>query len=262
MNYDKSDRINEWKNFSNDYNHNLIEKCLKISQILFNEKLNIHEYIAKSRISIESIIINISNTTQIKKILFVLNNYVLNNRLKCDLSNSYQSNFIDFVIDNKRGNSLTLAIIYSEIANQIVVDATIIELNNRFLCKYNNVIIDPQNGKPIIIKNCKVHNEDIRNLSTKNDLDQKRILIKLLQNLKLSYAKSYSYNMARICIDMILSIKLIPQEIRDKGIIEELSLNHNYALELLNYYLKLEPDASDIDYILELVSNIQHKINQ
>ncbi len=80
--------------------------------------------------------------------------------------------------------------------------------------------------------------------------------------MKLSYVRSYAYGMASICIDMILSIRLIPQEIRDKGIIEELSLNHKNALDLLNYYLKLEPDSDDVDYVLESIENIHNKINQ
>ena len=254
-----TDLINNWKTFSNDRNHNLLEKCLKISQILFNKNLNIYEYIKRIRIPSNSNIIKIVHTmNNIEKILYVLNSYIFNQQLKCERNNNHQNNFIDFVIDNKKGNSLTLAIIYSEIANQIGLNMKISEVSNNFLCRYNNTIINPQNLEPIL----KINNDQDVKIHTNKDLDQETVLIKLLQNLKLSYVRSYAYGMASICIDMILSVRLIPQEIRDKGIIEELSLNHRYALDLLNHYLKLEPDAYDVDYVLELVENIRNKINQ
>ncbi|MBP2624366.1 MAG: hypothetical protein KAF24_00140 [Nitrosopumilaceae archaeon] len=254
-----TDLINSWKDFSNYDNHNLIEKCLKISQILFNKNLNIYEYIKRIRIPSDSDIIKIVHTmNNIEKILCVLNQYIFNQQIKCERNNNHLNNFVDFVIDNKKGNSLTLAIIYSEIANQIGLNMKIIEANNSFMCRYNNIIINPQNLGPIL----KINNDHGYKKQTNKDLEQDVILIKLLQNLKLSYVRSYAYGMASICIDMILSIRLIPQEIRDKGIIEELSLNHKNALDLLNYYLKLEPDSDDVDYVLELIENIHNKINQ
>jgi regulator of sirC expression with transglutaminase-like and TPR domain len=53
-----------------------------------------------------------------------------------------------------------------------------------------------------------------------------------------------------------------PEEIRDKGILEDRLLNHDYALTLLNQYLEINPDAEDADFVLELIKNIREKTNQ
>ncbi len=53
-----------------------------------------------------------------------------------------------------------------------------------------------------------------------------------------------------------------PEEIRDKGVLEERFLNHDVALQLLEQYLELVPNAEDADFILELIKSIREKVNQ
>ena len=63
------------------------------------------------------------------------------------------------------------------------------------------------------------------------------------------------------CTNMILGIRPeSPEEIRDKGILQERLLNYDEALPLLNKYLELEPEADDADFILELIKNVREKI--
>jgi len=53
-----------------------------------------------------------------------------------------------------------------------------------------------------------------------------------------------------------------PEEIRDKGIIEERLSNYDTSLRYLNQYLKINPNGEDVDFILELIKSIRTKINQ
>ena len=53
-----------------------------------------------------------------------------------------------------------------------------------------------------------------------------------------------------------------PDDIRDKGILEEKLLNYDTALKYLNHYLEINPNAEDVDFILELIRNTKTKINQ
>ena len=53
-----------------------------------------------------------------------------------------------------------------------------------------------------------------------------------------------------------------PEEIRDKGILEDRLLNHDSALTLFNQYLEMNPNADDADLILDLIKNIREKSNQ
>ena len=89
-----------------------------------------------------------------------------------------------------------------------------------------------------------------------------QILIRILRNLKSSYTESYSYEKAFFCNKMILSI--IPEsteEIRDNGILEEKMSHYEKAVKYLNRYLELEPNAEDVDFVLELIRKIREKIN-
>ena len=52
-----------------------------------------------------------------------------------------------------------------------------------------------------------------------------------------------------------------PEEIRDVGILEEKMSHYEKAIEFLNRYLQLEPNAEDADSILEFIRKIREKIN-
>jgi regulator of sirC expression with transglutaminase-like and TPR domain len=52
------------------------------------------------------------------------------------------------------------------------------------------------------------------------------------------------------------------EEIRDKGILEERLLHYDDSLKYLNHYLEINPNAEDVDFILELIKSIRNKISQ
>jgi regulator of sirC expression with transglutaminase-like and TPR domain len=59
---------------------------------------------------------------------------------------------------------------------------------------------------------------------------------------------------------MILAIEPeSPEDVRDKGILEERLLNSETALKYLNKYLEINPNAEDIDFILEMIRSIKTK---
>jgi regulator of sirC expression with transglutaminase-like and TPR domain len=59
---------------------------------------------------------------------------------------------------------------------------------------------------------------------------------------------------------MVLSIEPESSEdIRDKGIIEGKLQNSEIALKYLNKYLEINPNAEDVDFILELIRSIKTK---
>ena len=46
------------------------------------------------------------------------------------------------------------------------------------------------------------------------------------------------------------------------GILENKLNNYKNAIIFLNRYLEIEPNAEDVDFILELIKEIRNKINQ
>ena len=66
------------------------------------------------------------------------------------------------------------------------------------------------------------------------------------------------YNQIKRCVDMVLSIEPeSPEDIRDKGILEQRLLNSENALKYLNKYLEINPNAEDVDFILELIRSMK-----
>jgi regulator of sirC expression with transglutaminase-like and TPR domain len=62
---------------------------------------------------------------------------------------------------------------------------------------------------------------------------------------------------------MILTVEPdSPDEIRDKGIIEERLLHYDEAILYLNKYLEISPEAPDADFVLELIRNTREKLNR
>jgi regulator of sirC expression with transglutaminase-like and TPR domain len=133
-----------------------------------------------------------------------------------------------------------------------------------------DMILDPFNdGKLLSI-------DDLRNILNHNydgevefvpeflnEIEPVKILIRMTRNLKNSYVQSYAYDMAMRCINMVLALEPNSfEEIRDKGILEERSLNYDTALTCLNQYLELNPNAEDADFVLDLIRSIREKINQ
>ena len=96
-----------------------------------------------------------------------------------------------------------------------------------------------------------------------NQVSDEKIIIRMLRNLKNSYTDSFAYEMAITCNKMILEI--IPDssdEIRDLGVLEEKLQHYDDAIKFLNKYLEMEPNAEDVDFVLELIREIREKISQ
>ena len=53
-----------------------------------------------------------------------------------------------------------------------------------------------------------------------------------------------------------------PDEIRDLGLLEEKLQNYENAIKFLNKYLEMEPNAEDVDFVLELIKEMRDKISQ
>ena len=51
-----------------------------------------------------------------------------------------------------------------------------------------------------------------------------------------------------------------PDEIRDMGILENKLNNYENAIIFLNRYLEMEPNAEDVDFILELIREIRNRL--
>jgi len=266
--------VAEWLSFVTNPNFNLVEKCLKFAQILEHPDLDIEQYIQK----ISQMGRTLKETTNDVKnptyLVSMLNEFLFDNLGFIGEMDDYynpKNNFLNEVIDKKSGLPITLAILYVEMAKFIGLELKIIGFPSHVLVKYNEeMILDPFNdGRLLDI-------DDLQEILDRNfdghlefepefldEIKSEQVLVRLARNLKHSYFQSYANEKALKCVNMTLAIEPeSPEDIRDKGVLEEKLLNHDTALKYLNQYLEINPNAEDVDFILELIRNVKEKINQ
>jgi len=265
--------VSEWISFSKNPNYNLIEKCLKLAQIIEYPELNVSKYIEKINEIGNSLKIKIGEVKNPTYLISVLNEYLFDELGFHGAEEDYYdpvNSFLNVVIDKKTGIPITLSILYSEVAKHIGLDIRIVGFPGHVIVKYKKeMILDPfYRGRLLTIEDL----EKILNRNFGGDVEfvpeylneatTEQLLTRLLRNLKNAYTQSYAYDNAMKCTDMILGMQPeSPEEIRDKGILEERLLRYDKALPLLNKYLELEPEADDADFILELIKSVREKSN-
>ena len=263
--------IAEWVSFVGNPNFNLVEKCLKFAQILDYPELDVEEYIQKINHIGQSLKESVNDVKNPTYLISMLNEHFFQNLgFGGDREDYYnpKNNFLNEVIDKKSGLPITLSILCAEIARSIGLELKIIGFPGHILVKYNEeMILDPFNdGRLLDIDDLQEMLDDsfAGQLEFEphflDEIKPEQILVRLARNLKNSYAQSYVYEKALRCVDMVLAIEPdSPEDVRDKGILEERMLNQQTALEYLNRYLELNPNAEDVDFILEMIRNIKMK---
>ena len=266
--------VAEWSSFAKNPNYSLVEKCLKLAQILEYPDLDISQYIKKLNDIGNSLKLAINKNDNPTYRISILNDHLFRyHGYRGDTDDYYnpKNNFLNAVLDKKSGIPITLSIIYAEVAKHISLDIRLTGFPSHVVVKNGEeMVLDPFNeGRLLSI-------DDLREILYQsyggevefvpeflNDITAEQILIRMIRNLKNSYVQSYAYDMAMRCINMVLALAPdSPEDIRDKGILEERMLNYNDALELLNRYLEINPNAEDADFVLDLIRSVREKLNR
>ena len=264
----------EWVSYAKDPKFNLIEKSLKLAQILEYPELDISKYIEKLNNIGKTLKMSIDKVNNPTYKISILNEHLFQKHGFYGDAEDYfnpKNNFVNAVIDKKSGIPITLSIIYCEVAKHIGLDLKLVGFPSHVIVKYDEqIILDPFNAGRLLsiddldeILEQNFEGEIEFSPEFLNDTDDRKILIRMIRNLKSSYAQSYAYEMAMRCTNLILAMEPeSAEEIRDKGILEDRFLNYDSALKLLNQYLEINPDAQDADFVLDLIRGIRNKINQ
>ena len=135
--------VTEWLSFSQDPKYNLIEKCLKLAQILDYPELNITDYIEKINQIGNSLKLKIDDVENPIYLISMLSEHIFENYgFSGDDQNYYdpRNNFLNTVIDKKSGIPITLSIVYTEIAKYIGLDLKIVGFPGHVIVKYNDAV--------------------------------------------------------------------------------------------------------------------------
>ncbi len=266
--------VAEWIFFVKNPNFTLVEKCLKMAQVLEYPDLDINEYVQKLNVMGKELKNSISHIKSPTYLISLLNEYMFETIGFCGNRDDYynpKNNFLNVVIDKKSGIPITLSIIYIELGKHIGLDLRPTGFPGHFLVKHSEaLILDPYNKGRLLGK------DDLQEILDNSfggrvafspeflgEIESEKILIRIARNLKNSYTESSNYQMSMRSINMILGLDPnSPEEVRDRGILDARLLNHDLALESLNRYIELSPEAEDVDYVLELIRSIKEKSSQ
>jgi regulator of sirC expression with transglutaminase-like and TPR domain len=186
------------------------------------------------------------------------------------------NNFLNVVVERRLGIPITLSILYMRTAHVLNFKLYPVSFPAHFLVKYtleddDEIIIDPYNGGRIMDDYTLKHLLDQfypnQNIPLTKDFVRKatatQVLVRLLNNLKASYYESQDLDSTEIANEMILTLdKYNPNAVRDKGILLIKKQRLEQALEMLNLYLELDPEAEDVDVILDTIHKTRSSMNK
>ena len=204
-----------------------------------------------------------------------INDYLFNvQKFKPNTDDYYNplNSYLNIVVERKIGIPITLCILYIRIARSVNFKMYPVNFPGHFLIKHilednsGEIIVDPFNGGRIMddysLKALLDQAYPQQNIPLTHALVEKataaQVVIRVLNNLKGSYYEIQDMDRYNIANEMVLAIdQYNPDAVRDKGIVLLKKGNPSEALEVLNSYLEINPEAEDADDVLDIIRQIR-----
>ena len=285
----KKDYLEDWKETvidkvqENDDIVNITEHVLHIARIIDYPNLKISEYMNMMNEMGKELTGQIKNTKGMRPthVIEKLNDFFFDDKkFQPNISDYYNpvNNYLNIVLEKRTGIPITLSLIYIHLASYMDFKLHPVNFPSHFLVKYvldedsdESIVIDPFNKGRImddyVLQDLLNKAYPRSTISLSNDLLKKanslQITIRVLNNLKNGYMEVDDLNKIMKINEMILSLDSTSSEaLRDKGIILYRNKEYEQALEILYKYIDLNPEANDIDRILELVKQIRNLLTK
>ena len=285
----EKDYLADWKETviekvqENDDIVKITEYVLNIARIIDYPNLKISEYMNMIDEMGKELTSQIKNTKGMRPthIIEKLNDFFFDDKkFQPNISDYYNpvNNYLNIVLEKRTGIPITLSLIYIHLASYMDFKLHPVNFPSHFLVKYildedsdESIVIDPFNKGRImddyVLQDLLNKAYPRSNISLTNDLMKKanslQIIIRVLNNLKNGYMEVDDLDKIMKINEMILSLDSTSSEaLRDKGIILYRNKEYQQALEILYKYIDLNPEANDIDRILELVKQIRNMLTK
>jgi regulator of sirC expression with transglutaminase-like and TPR domain len=180
-----------------------------------------------------------------------------------------RNSFLNDVLDRGLGIPLTLGIVLLEVGWRLGLPLEGVNFPGHFLVRFRgdavDLLVDPYHGGALRFEDqaqelldrvyggmVRVHESFLRTAR------RQEMLIRLLTNLKSLYLNVRDDSRALAAVERILLLRPIaPGEIRDRGVILARMGRRKEALEQLQAYLHVAPEASDSQRIHGLVQELR-----
>ena len=181
-----------------------------------------------------------------------------------------RNSFLNDVLDRKLGIPLTLGIVVLEVGWRLRLPLEGVNFPGHFLVRFRgdaiDLLIDPYDGGAVRFEDeaqellDRVYGGMIRvDDSFLQPATKREMLVRMLVNLKSLYLNVRDHGRALAVVERLLLIRpLRSAEIRDKGVILARLGRKREALEQLEAYLNVSPDASDSQRILGMVEELKN----
>jgi regulator of sirC expression with transglutaminase-like and TPR domain len=181
-----------------------------------------------------------------------------------------RNSFLNDVLDRKLGIPLTLSIVLLEVGWRLGLPLEGVNFPGHFLVRFRgdaiDLLIDPYDGGVVRFEDeaqellDRVYGGMVRvQESFLKPATKREMLVRLLMNLKSLYLNVRDHRRALSAVERILLIRPIAvTEIRDKGVILARLGRKREALEQLQAYLSVAPDAADTQRIMGMVEDLRN----
>jgi regulator of sirC expression with transglutaminase-like and TPR domain len=280
--------IQDWKssvvNFilsSNELDR-LAEYSLQVSRILAYPDLDIQDTLKRIDSMSDELNLSIKRLLPLRptQLIDQINNYLYNiKEFEPNVQDYYNplNSYLNVVIERKTGIPITLSILYMRIAQNLRFTLYPVNFPSHFLLKHvidgdnSEIIIDPFNKGRIMddysLKELLVQYYPNLNIPLTRGFVGKatatQVIIRMLNNLKSSYYDSHDVEKAEAANEMIICLdQYNPDAIRDKGMILLKKGSPTDALRMLSLYLEIDPEAIDVDAVLDIIRKIRSESNK
>jgi len=275
--------MQDWKNSvvgditSSDDTDRLAEYSLHLARIIAYPDLDVAGILAKIDSMGQEVAqaVKKAGSTRPTQIIEKINDYMFNvQKFKPNVDDYYNpvNSYLNMVIERKAAIPITLSILYMRIARGANFKMYPVGFPGHFLVKHvlednsGEIIVDPFNAGRIMddyaLKALLDQTYSRQNIPLTHALVEKataaQVMTRMLNNLKGSYYEAQDFEKYGIANEMVLAIdQYNPDAIRDRGIILLKKGDSAQALEVLNSYLEINPEAEDADDILDIIRQIR-----
>ena len=283
--HDISQKIQDWDSAvvrhitSQDDPSRLAEYSLHLARILAYPDLNVAAAVAKidelARPVMAEIKKKASSPPRPTQVIEAINNHLFNDlKFRPNTEDYYNplNSYLNVVLERKTGIPITLSILYMRVARSANFVMLPVNFPAHFLLKHvmegdnGEIIVDPFNAGRIMddyaLKALLERSYPSQNIALTRAFVEKattaQVMVRMLNNLKSSYYEVQDMERYETANEMVLAIdRYNPDAIRDKGIVLLKKGNSDQALDVLNTYLEVNPEAEDADEVLDIIRQIR-----
>jgi regulator of sirC expression with transglutaminase-like and TPR domain len=250
----------------------LLRAALTIARTQYPQ-LDIDSYIYRVDAIARRVAARIRDIGDIAQTIYALNTVLFKEEQLCGNRENYydpRNSFLNDVLDHRLGIPITLALIYMEVARRIGFPLFGVGMPGHFLLKHydvegRQVLIDAFNSGHILsARDCRQRLQEIYDgqLTFQPEflmsVSRRQMLTRILNNLKTIYLSTRNFRKALPIVDLILVIyPRSPEDVKQRALLRYSLGQMRGAIEDLDDYLKMSPEASDADEIRQTALSIR-----